>query len=276
MLQARVVTLANNIPGAAAVARLRQMGAGVLKIEPPAGDPLALVSRAWYDTLHEGVEVQRWDLKEPASRDALEPVLATSDLLLTAMRPGALGRLGLDRASLADRYPDLCQVAIFGYAPPQAHKPGHDLTYQANLGLLEPPHLPRTLLVDLAGAERIVSEALALLMARAQGHGAGYTAVALAEVAERLADPWRHGLTRPEGVLGGILPGYRLYETSDGWIALAALEPHFWRRLLDELGLSAADREALAARFRQQTSAAWETWAHERDIPLAAVREPGD
>src|SRR4029077_16979334 len=91
----RVLTLAINLPGPAAVARLRGLGAAVVKVEPPHGDPLAQVRPEGYRALHQGVEALRLDLKESVSRARIEELLGQSDLLITATRPAALARLGL-------------------------------------------------------------------------------------------------------------------------------------------------------------------------------------
>src|SRR5205809_4462067 len=131
--------------------------------------------------------------------------------------------------------------------------------------------MPRTLLADLAGAERAVSAALALLYARERGHGAGYAEVALAEVAATFAAPLHHGLTAAGGHLGGGFAGYRLYPAREGWIAVAALEPHFWCRLTEEL--EAADAQELARVFLTQTARYWEAWGAARDLPLVAVHD---
>ncbi len=267
-----LLTLAANVPGPMAAARLRDLGARVIKVEPPFGDPLAVAGAEWYADLHRNVEVRVLDLKDTADRDELDRLLAGTDLLLTANRPGALARLGLDWATVHARFPDLCYVAIVGYLGHKAEVAGHDLTYQAAAGMLTPPHMPRTLLADLAGAERAVQAALALLLARQGGDGAGFAQVALSDAVDDFTLPWRYGLTQPGAVLGGGLPGYRLYAVADGWIAVAALEPHFLARLLDELGLSVADGEALAEIFAQKPAAAWEAWAEERDLPIVAVR----
>src|SRR5438094_1317832 len=150
-----VLTLAINLPGPVAVARLRRLGAAVVKIEPPGGDPLAHVLPRWYELLHEGQTVLPLDLKGDEGRRQLEERLGRSDLLITAMRLAALQRLGLDWATLHRRHPRLCVVAVVGYPPPHEDRPGHDLTYQARAGLLEPPRLPRSCLADLAGAGRV-------------------------------------------------------------------------------------------------------------------------
>ena len=91
----RVVTLAQNVPGPVAAARLHALGAHVLKVEPPGGDPLAGYSPSWYAQLHRGCEVVQLDLKRPGDRAALEGRLGDADVLLASNRPSALQRLGL-------------------------------------------------------------------------------------------------------------------------------------------------------------------------------------
>jgi alpha-methylacyl-CoA racemase len=269
----RVLTLAVNLPGPVAAAQLCRLGATVVKVEPPAGDPLARARPRWYELLHKGQTILTLDLKEAEGREQFHHWLSQCDLLITATRPAALERLGLDWASIHARYPRLCQVAIGGYPPPHENLPGHDLTYQARAGLLEPPRLPRSCLADLAGAQQVVCAALALLLARERGQEALYCRVNLAEAAEEVAAPWRHGLTAPAGVLGGACPGYNIYRAREGWIALAALEPHFWEKLARELGLTAPDREQLQQAFLVRTAREWDAWAVTRDLPLVEVRE---
>lgn len=269
----RVVSLCINLPGPVAAARLTKLGAALVKVEPPTGDPLALAAPALYDELRAGQDVRTLDLKEGRDRTALDELLAGCDLLLTSSRPGALARLGLDWETLHSRFPQLCQTAIVGHPPPDENRAGHDLTYAAGLGLVRPPRLPPTLIADLAGAEQAVSASLGLLLARARGQGAGYAQVALSRAAEDFALPLRHGLTGPDGILGGGLPGYNLYPSADGWIALACLEPHFWRALLDHLGVKEGSYQELSEMFAARPSFYWVRWAESRDIPLAAVIE---
>lgn len=271
----KVVTLAVNVPGPVAASRLRHLGADVIKVEPPTGDPLARLSKPWYQTLAEGQEVVSLDLKDKGGRAELERLLRASDLLLTSIRPAALERLSLSWAEVHERHPRLCQVAIVGFSAPGDNIAGHDLTYQAAAGLIAPPQLPRTLLADLASAERAVSTAVALLLARERGQGGGYLQVALIEGVEVFTEPLRHGVTATGGALGGGLPGYNLYQARQGWIALAALEPHFWQRFKEELGLSHApvDVTLLKSIFMTRTAVEWEVWAAVRDLPLAAVRD---
>jgi crotonobetainyl-CoA:carnitine CoA-transferase CaiB-like acyl-CoA transferase len=164
-------------------------------------------------------------------------------------------------------------VAIVGYDAPKAETPGHDLTYQAECGLLTPPHLPRACIADWAGSQEVVVAALGLILARQQSQASGYVQVSLAGAAEQFAEPLRRGLTVPGGILGGGFPGYNVYQTREGWIAIAALEPHFWRKLSDELGLPSPSHEQLRDAFLGRSAAEWQAWAQERDIPLVVVAE---
>jgi crotonobetainyl-CoA:carnitine CoA-transferase CaiB-like acyl-CoA transferase len=100
--------------------------------------------------------------------------------------------------------------------------------------------------------------------------------IALSECALALAAPFKAGLTSPGGMLAGSSPLYGLYEASDGWIALAALEPRFAERLLAGLKMTEPDRDQLARRFRQRSAQEWEKWALESDLPLVAVRPIGN
>src|SRR5262249_24170812 len=139
-------------------------------------------------------------------------------------------------------------------------------------GLPSPPRLPPSLYADRAAAERCVTAALALLLSFARTAQAGCEFVSLYECARELDQPNNAGLTRPGGSLGGGYPLYSFYEASDGWIAIAALEPHFAQRLLSELRLASADRSELERIFRDRSAAEWERWASERDLPVVAVK----
>ncbi|MBO1754976.1 CoA transferase [Allobranchiibius sp. CTAmp26] len=271
----RVLTLAVNLPGPVAASRLAGLGARVTKVEPPAGDPLALACEPYYRGLLAGQEVVQLDLKADAGRVSLWELLEDTDLLLTSSRPRALERLGLDWESLHARLPRLSQVAIVGHPGAGGDLPGHDLTYQAGAGVLRPPQLPTVLVADLAGAERAVADGLALLLQAARTGRGGRREVALSEVAEAMAEPAGHGLTAPGGLLGGALPGYGIYPTRRGYVAVAALESHFWDALVMALGIGGS-RGDLEAAFAARTAAEWEAWGAERGLPIAAIREPGD
>jgi alpha-methylacyl-CoA racemase len=272
LLGIRVVTMAVNVPGPAACARMVALGAHVQKIEPPSGDPLAGQSPAWYAELSAGQQVARVDLKSASGRADMQSRLADCDIFLTSHRPSALARLGLDWETLHARHPRLCQVAITGFPPPDEEVAGHDLTYLAAEGLLAPPAMPRTLMADLAGADQAVNAAMGLLLQRHRAGGSGYVAVPLSEAARWFSQPYRHGMTRPGGQLSGVFAGYNVYPARSGWVAVAALEPHFWAALMREAGRDDAEPAHLAAFFATRDAAEWEAWALARDLPITALR----
>lgn len=270
----RVISLAVNLPGPLTAARYVDLGAQVTKIVPPTGDPLAWVTPAWHDALQAGQEVLTLDLKAADGQARLAALLAAADVLLTATRPTTLARLALDWPTLVERYPRLCHVAIVGYPAPDEDRTGHDLTYQASVGLVEPPGFPRLPLADYAGSERAVSATLALLWTRDRTGCGGQALVSLVEALAPYAHALRYGLFAAGTLLGGGSPLYHLYPTRDGWVAVAALEPHFRSRLAAGLGLAELSRGALAEAFLQRTAAEWEDWARAQNVPLAAVRDP--
>lgn len=268
----RILSTAINVPGPVAARTLCDMGATVVKVEPPAGDPLAVAVPTWYRELHAGVEICRLDLKSEEGRARLHAWLADADLLITATRPAALKRLGLSWPTVHARSPRLCHVAVVGYPAPRRNEAGHDLTYQAEAGLIAAPSLPRTLIADLAGAQSVVSAALALLLARERTGASGYQEVALSDAAAVFAEPLRHGLTASAGWLGGGTPAYGIYPARNGWIAVAALEPHFRDALAEALTVNIDDRQALERVFAERSADEWQRWGAERGLPIATVR----
>jgi len=270
----KVVNLSLNLPGPAAASKLSNLGASVTKVEPPDEDPFKGYCPSWYKAMCMKQNVIHLDLKTAKGRDDMENLMKESDLFLTSFRPSALDRLELGWTEIHSRYPRLCQVAIVGYPSPDHNKAGHDITYQAVLGLVSPPHFPRTFLADLAGAEKAVNAALGLLYSRERGNGSGYIEVALSECAEYFAEPLRYGMTLPGEMFGGGLPGYNLYETQQGWIAVAALEPHFWQKLTVELGFCQPDvgYKELQDIFLKKNAVEWENWAVSLDLPIVAIK----
>ena len=197
--------------------------------------------------------------------------MSGADLLVTASRPGALSRLGLDFGSLHRRFPGLCQLQIVGFPSPDDDLPGHDLSFQAAAGLIvDPPRLPFSLLADLMGAERAATEALALLLHRQRTGEALARRVSLAEAAESLAAP--RELCKPDGPLGGGLPGYGIYPAKDGWVALAALEPRFVERLAATLKIPSVTTARLRKIFKGKTAAQWQAWGRRHGIPVTKIR----
>jgi crotonobetainyl-CoA:carnitine CoA-transferase CaiB-like acyl-CoA transferase len=261
----RVVTIAQNVPGPLAAARMRRSGARVTKVEPPAGDPFLALSPAWHAELHEGIAIERLDLKSNEGRARLWALLDDADVFLTSQRPSALARLGLDPDSLRSRLPHLRTVRIVGSVR-EPEDPGHDLTYQARAGLIVDA-MPRTLVADVMASERAFAALLAVLR---QPPGS-VADIGLVDSLDPMLAPLRHGLTKPDGVLGGGAVRYRVYATRSGHVAVAALEPHFEARLSAALGVP-IDVD-LSSRMLERTADEWEAWAHAHDLPIVAVRD---
>ena len=281
----RVLSLALNLPGPAALMRCRQMGATCVKLEPPSGDPMGHYNKAAYAQLHAGVKVLTADLKTTAGQEILQRELSRTDVLLTSFRPSAMEKLGLGWATLHAAYPSLCQVAIVGAPGARAQEPGHDLTYLAANGLVPGMELPATLYADMSGS-LMASEAV-LKAALLQGEryaGSGQThprgvlfEVALSDAAASLALPRLWGLTQPAGSVGGAHAGYRVYPCKNGRVAVAALEPHFAAALCAAAGVKASSMKAMFAPTTQQAIAAFlltqtrkqlDQLAADKDIPL--------
>lgn len=281
----RILSLALNLPGPAALMRCRRMGATCTKLEPPGGDPMAHYDPGAYAEMHEGVKVLQANLKTAAGQELLHRELARTDVLLTSFRPSALAKLGLGWKELHSRYPTLSQVAIVGAPGARVEEPGHDLTYLADNGLVPGLDLPATLYADMGGS-LMASEAVLQAALRKHERYAGtgdphpqglYLEVALSDAAGYLALPRRWGLTQPTGPVGGAHAGYRVYPCKDGRVAVAALEPHFAAGLCAAAGVAKSDiramhasetHQAVAAFFAARTRAELDQLAAEQDLPI--------
>ena len=267
----QILTIALNLPGPLATKRLVEMGATAIKVEPPSGDPFKQYVKDWYQDLNKNQEIISLDLKTEQGQYIFKKYLAKSALLITAQRPKALKRLGLDWPSLHKQYPRLQHLEIVGYPAPNDNTAGHDLTYQAALGLINPPHMPKTLLADMAAGEQAALKALEMIMAYKDDQAGSKYQLALAEAAEYMAQPIKYGLTSNDGLLAANLAEYAIYETKQGWLALAALEPHFQTNLKRGLGLEVINKKSLSKKFKEKTAQEWLILAKEYDIPLAKI-----
>lgn len=273
----RILSLALNLPGPAALMRCQHMGASCTKLEPLAADPMGIYCPDAYAALHAGVTLVRANLKTAEGQASLHTLLAATDVLITSFRPSALPKLGLDWPTLQQRYPLLSLVQIVGAPGARAQEPGHDLTYMAENDLVTGLDLPPTLYADMGGSLMATEAVLqAVLHQRAQGTGLRLE-VALSDAVAYLGLPRQWGLTQPGATVGGGHAGYRIYPCQDGRVALAALEPHFAQRLCEAAGitLSSPDdmlqpgtHQAVAAFLRTHTRATLDALAHEKDIPL--------
>ncbi len=277
----RLLSLALNLPGPAALMRCQQMGARCVKLESPNGDPMQHYSPTAYAQLQSGVKVIKADLKTEAGQKTLHRELSKTDVLITSFRPSAIEKLGLGWKNLHRLYPTLSQVAIVGSPGARAEKPGHDLTYVADSGLVPGLELPATLYADMGGsltASEAVLQAVLAQRSNRSGKGKGIRLeVALASAAQYLALPRHWGLTQPSGFVGGAHAGYRVYACKDGRVAVAALEPHFAAALCAAAGLPASDvvslqtqatRDTIARFLKKQTRQQLDALAASKDIPL--------
>ncbi len=277
----RVLSLALNLPGPAALMRLAQMGARCTKINPPAGDPMQHYTPSGYDLLHKDVRHKTLDLKTENGQAELHKILPNTDVLLTSFRPSALTKLGLGWKSLHKQYPALSLIEVVGAPGPLAEIPGHDLTYQAEVGLVNGMDLPPSLFADMGGAI-MASEATlkALIHLKSTGQGSHHE-VALSDAAAWLALPRQLRMTTPEGAVGGAHAGYRIYACKNGRVAVAALEPHFAVSLCEAAGVALthpvkdlfkpATRQAIATFLAGQTRAQLDKLAATKDIPLMTL-----
>lgn len=278
----RVLSLALNLPGPAALMRCHRMGALCTKLEPPrrqgvSADPMGAYNPEAYATLHEGIRLLHADLKSAEGQAVLHEELGRTDVLITSFRPSALRKLGLDWPALQARHPRLNLVEIVGAPGERAEEPGHDLTYLAENGLVPGLELPPTLYADMAGALQASEAVLQCLLARARLGQGIRREIALCEAAGWLALPRQWGLTRPEGSVGGAHAGYRVYRCADGRVAVAALEPHFAAALCRAAGIVADGpgalfspevHQAVADFLSTQTRQQLERLASEQDVPL--------
>jgi crotonobetainyl-CoA:carnitine CoA-transferase CaiB-like acyl-CoA transferase len=284
----RILSLCLNLPGPAALQRLRSMGATCVKFEPPAhagatatanvtGDPMSLYSAAGYAALQAGIRTKVVDLKTTAGQRALHKALAKTDVLMTSFRPSALLKLCLGWKALHQQHPHLSWVGIVGAPGTLADAPGHDLTYVAEHDLVTGLDLPATLYADMGGA-LMASEAVlqAVLLQRQLGKGGSFE-VALSDAAAHLALPRQWGATLPGTVLGGAHAGYRVYPCKNGRVAVAALEPHFAKSLCAVTGLTwtgpstmlaTSTHQAIAQFVADKTRLALEKLSVAHDIPL--------
>jgi len=276
----RIVSLALNLPGPAALMRLAEMGATCIKVNPPQGDPMAYYTPEGYEKLHKGVKQIVCDLKDAKGQKAFHLLLDHTDVLLTSFRPSALTKLGLSWKSLHQQFPKLSCVSLVGAPGSLAEIPGHDLTYQAEVDLVTGMALPASLFADMGGA-MMASEAVlkATLTQRSSGKGS-FHEVALSHAAAWLALPRQWGMTLPQGPVGGAHAGYKLYACKNGRVAIAALEPHFAKSLCDAAGIGVKDvktlfakktHEGIAAFFASKTRKQLDKLATDKDIPLMTL-----
>ena len=246
----RVLDLTRHLPGPLATLLLADMGAEVLKIEPPDSDGLrdmgprrADGSSAYFAAVNAGKTTQRIDLKDPAGRASFLELVKDADVLIESFRPDVMMRLGVGYEALKPVNPRLiyCSLNGFGCTGPLARTAAHDLNYVSLAGALPPVaadgELPDTPLADCAGGLFAALAIVGALHGRARDGQGCHIDLALLDAVMPLqifplAQLSASGASAPpgQGLLNGGAACYHVYETADGRrVTLAALEAKFWR-----------------------------------------------
>jgi len=301
-----VIDLSTLLPGPLATLMLAEAGARVIKVERPGGEDMrafAPLHEGWsapFAVLNAGKECIALDLKQAQDRETLEGLIAQADILVEQFRPGVMARLGLDHATLAERFPGLIYCAITGYGQegPRAFQAGHDLNYQALTGLLslspgtvKAPTVPPALTADIAGGAMPAVMNILLALRRRDRTGRGCRIdIAMADAMFTFA--WLalaqahagHGFPGSQDtLLTGGSPRYGLYATADDrFLAVGALEQKFWDTFCDAIGLpedlrdERGDPQATATTVRQiiasRDSTHWREHLEPRDCCCTVVR----
>ncbi|MCW2964881.1 MAG: alpha-methylacyl-CoA racemase [Actinomycetia bacterium] len=254
-----VADLTRYLPGPFASRELLRLGARVVKIEPPEGDPVATTNPAAYRALNDGKEIVSWD----ARAEPPPAVLTEADVVLEGFRPGVWDRLGVQLPETTI----LCSITGFGVGGPHVLDAGHDLNYLGYAGALEDtaPALPPVQIADLgAGAQAAVIDVLVALLERTRTGRGARLVVSMTHGSHRFVAHRLHGEPVPRLLTGGAAC-YCIYETSDRrHLTVAALEPKFWRNLCDLLDRPDLIDRAFDARlseleelFRSRTLQDW-------------------
>jgi len=278
-----VVDLTRYLPGAYASRELLRLGARVVRLEPPEGDPMRHVAPAWEAALNGGKESVACDLK--AAPELGRALCERADVVLEGFRPGVAARLGVGPDDLPARVV-YCSITGFGTDGAHAQRAGHDLNYLGYAGVLEDtaPNLPPLQPADLAaGALGAALEVLAALLERERtGRGARLT-ISMTHGSHRLVSYRVGGDPLPRFLTGGTAC-YRIYGTADGrHVTVAALEPKFFVRLCEVIGrpdlaeLQFVDEaqdalaQELAAVFASRSLADWLELCVAEDVALGPV-----
>jgi CoA:oxalate CoA-transferase len=281
----RIIELANFIAGPFAGTLLADMGADVVKVEPPAGDmaratpPIRNGESVSFAALNRNKRSLVLDLKQPQAIEILLKLAARSDVFLEAYRPGALDKLGLGSAHVKAVNPRIVYTSVsgFGQTGPDRRRAGVNLIIEAFSGALsvtgEPgmmPMRPGVQTADVFGALFATYATLASLLGAAR-HGEGRIAdVSLVE-ASIAAAAWEAAEYLETGKVPQALGNrhrlnapYQLFETSDGrYLAIGTPNDQRFANLMQTLGLADHLRDPRFATYASRK-------AHE-DVLLALV-----
>jgi crotonobetainyl-CoA:carnitine CoA-transferase CaiB-like acyl-CoA transferase len=282
-----VADLTRLLPGAFASRELLRLGARVVCIEAPDGDPMRRTAPAWDRVLRAGKESVVCDLKQDAP--LARAIVTRADVVLEGFRPGVAERLGIGPDSVPEHVV-YCSITGFGLQGSHRDRVGHDLNYLGWAGALADTALsvPPVQVADLAaGALRAVAEILAALVARERTGLGARLVVSMTHGSHDLVAHRLDGDPLPRLLTGGAAC-YGIYETRDGrQLTVAALEPRFFARLCELVGApelagrqyadgQEALRTELAVRFAERPLAEWLELFDGEDVcvgPVATLAE---
>ena len=277
-----VVDFTHYLPGAYASRELSRLGARVVRVEPPAGDPMRPTATGWDTALRAGSESVVCEL--PSDAPFARALCARADVVLEGFRPGVAVRLGIGPEDVPPTTV-YCSITGFGDEPQHRLRAGHDLNYLGWAGVLEDtaPGLPPIQIADLAaGALGATAQVLAALLERARTGLGPRVVVSMTHRSHDLVAHRRGGEPVPRMLTGG-LACYRIYEAADGrQLTVGALEPKFFRRLTELVGRpelgerqydddQAAIAAELAGVFRMRDLAAWLEHFGDEDVCVGPV-----
>jgi crotonobetainyl-CoA:carnitine CoA-transferase CaiB-like acyl-CoA transferase len=222
---------------------LADLGADVLKVEPPGGDPMRGFFEL-YATISSHKRSIELDLKSADGLARALELAAEADVVTEGFRPGVAERMGIGPDAIRAVNPDVVYLSLsgFGQDGPMRLAPGHDLGYQALAGTITPeggePVQSSMPWADLAGGLAAAFAVCAALVGRLL-HGDGDVIdVAMTDVLASWTGAAAGSYSASPGKRLKRLPGYGIYRCNDGWVALSGItEQHFWTATCDALGL---------------------------------------
>jgi crotonobetainyl-CoA:carnitine CoA-transferase CaiB-like acyl-CoA transferase len=270
----RVIELANFIAGPLAGTLLADMGADVVKVEPPGGDmgratpPIRNGESVSFAALNRNKRSLVLDLKQPPATEILHKLAARSDVFLEAYRPGALDKLGLGAADVKAVNPRIVYTSVsgFGQTGPDRRRAGVNLIIEAFSGVLsvtgEPgkmPMRPGGQTADVFGALFATYATLAGLVGAAR-NGEGRIAdlslveASIAAAAWEAAEYLETGqVPQPLGHRHRLAAPYQLFETRDGrYLAIGTPNDQLFGKLMQVLGLEAHASDARFASYSKR------------------------
>jgi alpha-methylacyl-CoA racemase len=277
-----VVDFTRYLPGAYASRELARLGARVVRVEPPEGDPMRPSATAWDTALRAGTESVVCDLKTDAA--FARALCGRADVVLEGFRPDVAERLGIGPSDVPERAV-YCSITGFGHDPTHRTRAGHDVNYLGWAGVLEdtaPMPAPVQIADLAAGALGAVTQVLAALLERTRTGRGARLVVSMTHRSHDLVAHRLGGEPRVKLLTGG-LACYRIYATADErHLTVGALEPKFFGRLCElaarpDLGARQfdEDQELLAAElsqvFASRTLAEWLTHFGDEDVCVGPV-----